>query len=195
MIDAIQGSPRWSGPPVLLRQTSFRALAEPRRFRRADGAVADGSLRVRFGEVEARGIALTPTGRDRYDALLGRDVAAWDASLPAGELGFLRAGLAYFTFRATGRVGTGTLADLVADRVLTATPIVYEDFLPRSAAGIFQSNLSGDGSKDASAEGSRRDAGWLSDVIGAQVADPYALYAAQQQASVDALPAGLGVSS
>jgi uncharacterized glyoxalase superfamily metalloenzyme YdcJ len=195
MIDAIQGPPRWSGPPVLLRQTSFRALAEPRRFRRADGAVADGSLRVRFGEVEARGIALTPTGRDRYDALLGRDVAAWDASLPAGELGFLRAGLAYFTFRATGRVGTGTLADLVADRVLTATPIVYEDFLPRSAAGIFQSNLSGDGSKDASAEGSRRDAGWLSDVIGAQVADPYALYAAQQQASVDALPAGLGISS
>ena len=189
MIDAIQGPPRWSGPPVLLRQTSFRALSEPRRFRTADGDVVDGSLRVRFGEVEARGIALTPAGRDRYDALLGRDVAAWDASLPAGELGFLRAGLAYFTFTATGRTGVGPLADLVADRVLTATPIVYEDFLPRSAAGIFQSNLTGDGTKDTSAEGSRRDAGWLSDVLRAEVADPYALYAAQQQASIDALPA------
>src|ERR1700712_1262575 len=67
MIDAIQGPPRWSGPEVLLRQTSFRALAEPRLFREADGTVADGALRVRFGEVEARGIALTPAGRVSYD--------------------------------------------------------------------------------------------------------------------------------
>ena len=59
MIDAIQGPPRWDGPDVLLRQTSFRALAEPRAFRRADGSVHASSLRVRFGEVEARGIALT----------------------------------------------------------------------------------------------------------------------------------------
>jgi uncharacterized glyoxalase superfamily metalloenzyme YdcJ len=198
MIDAIQGPPRWSGPAVLLRQTSFRALSEPRRFRTVDGDVVDGSLRVRFGEVEARGIALTPAGRDRYDELLGKDTATWDASLPAGELGFLRAGLAYFTFAATGRAAStahASLADLVADRVLTASPIVYEDFLPRSAAGIFQSNLTGDGRKDATVEGSRRDAGWLSDVIGSQVADPYALYAAQQQASIDALPAELGVAS
>ena len=55
MIDAIQGPPRWAGPDVLLRQTSFRALAEPRRFRDSDGTVTEGSLRVRFGEVEARG--------------------------------------------------------------------------------------------------------------------------------------------
>ena len=39
MIDAIQGPPAWHGPDVLLRQTSFRALAEPRRFRDADGTV------------------------------------------------------------------------------------------------------------------------------------------------------------
>ena len=38
MIDAIQGPPRWDGPDVLLRQTSFRALAEPRTFRRIDGS-------------------------------------------------------------------------------------------------------------------------------------------------------------
>lgn len=194
MIAAIQGPPKWSGPAVLLRQTSFRALAEPRWFRTAAGDVVDGSLRVRFGEVESRGIALTPAGRDRYDELIGRDTAAWDSSLPAGELGWLRTGLAYFTFSATGRTGSGTLADLVADRVLTATPIVYEDFLPRSAAGIFQSNLSGEGTKAEDVEGSRRDAGWLSDVIGAQLADPDALYAAQQQASIDALPADLRIT-
>ena len=49
MIDAVQGPPRWDGPDVLLRQTSFRALAEPRAFREADGSVGPGSLRVRFG--------------------------------------------------------------------------------------------------------------------------------------------------
>ena len=70
MIDEIQGPPRWDGPDVLLRQTSFRALAEPRTFRDADGAISEGTLRVRFGEVEARGIALTPAGRTRFDELV-----------------------------------------------------------------------------------------------------------------------------
>ena len=72
--------------------------------------------------------------------------------------------------------------------MLAATPIVYEDFLPRSAAGIFQSNLTDEGTRDDAVAGTRRDAGWLSDVLGTPVADPYALYAAQQQASVAALP-------
>ena len=36
----------------------------------ADGTVSDGALRVRFGEVEARGVALTPQGRERYDAAM-----------------------------------------------------------------------------------------------------------------------------
>ena len=74
MTDAIQGPPAWHGPAVLLRQTSFRALAEPRRFRDADGTVSDGTLRVRFGEVEARGVALTPKGRDRYDAAMAMPI-------------------------------------------------------------------------------------------------------------------------
>ena len=43
MIDEIQGPPRWDGPDVLLRQTSFRALAEPRRFSEADGRVTRAS--------------------------------------------------------------------------------------------------------------------------------------------------------
>ena len=60
MIDEIQGPPRWEGPDVLLRQTSFRALAEERLFRHPDGEVRSGSLRVRFGEVEQRVAARTP---------------------------------------------------------------------------------------------------------------------------------------
>jgi hypothetical protein len=34
-------------------------------------------------------------------------------------------------------------------------PVVYEDFLPRSAAGIFRSNLAADGSSDRSGRGRR----------------------------------------
>jgi uncharacterized glyoxalase superfamily metalloenzyme YdcJ len=211
MIDRIQGPPRWKGPDVLLRQTSFRALAERRRFRQPEGAVVDGALRIRFGEVEARGIALTAAGRDRYDAAMA-DVdrrlavdggdrrrvaeAVWTQTFPATELGLLRQGLAFFTF-ASGpngeQVPTNSsceeLADLVEVGALRMTPIVYEDFLPRSAAGIFQSNLTDEGRRADDRQGAARDAGWLSDVIGAQVADPVALYAAQQRASLAALRA------
>lgn len=190
MIDAIQGPPKWAGPDVLLRQTSFRALAEPRRFRTPAGDVVEGTLRVRFGEVEARGIALTPAGRDRYDEMLGRPAEAWSDALPHSELGWWRDGLAYCTVVATGKDPgrPGSLSELVGDGVLHAAPIVYEDFLPRSAAGIFQSNLTSDGTRDDAVAGTGRDRGWLADVIGAEVADPYALYQAQQDASIAALP-------
>lgn len=219
MIDTIQGPPRWDGPDVLLRQTSFRALAEPRRFREADGSVTTGALRVRFGEVEARGIALTPEGRDRYDAMLRQvdeqlaadpnavraDVArdVWAAGLPNSEHELLRQGLGFFTVtarpdRAIFRPAPGELLAqsggvwaLVDAGALEVTPIVYEDFLPRSAAGIFQSNLTADGSKDVAAEGSARTASWLAGVLEADVAEPTDLYARQQQASIDAALAAL----
>jgi uncharacterized glyoxalase superfamily metalloenzyme YdcJ len=233
MIDAIQGPPKWHGPDVLLRQTSFRALDERRTFREADGTMKAGTLRVRFGEVEARGMALTRAGRDRYDALLaevdrrcaagvgaagvgaagaGRrsEVAAevWREGLPDTELGLLREGFGFFTFapgsgsgspsssQSSSQSGYGTdpcdaspaaLARAVEAGRLTATPIVYEDFLPRSAAGIFQSNLTEAGTRDDDRAGSLRDAGWLSDVLGTDLADPFELYAAQQQASLNSL--------
>jgi uncharacterized glyoxalase superfamily metalloenzyme YdcJ len=82
----------------------------------------------------------------------------------------------------------GSACELVSDGVLEAVPIVYEDFLPRSAAGIFQSNLTADGNRDDRIAGTVRDAAWLSDVIGAAVADPAELYAAQQRSSIQALP-------
>jgi len=213
MIDAIQGPPRWDGPDVLLRQTSFRALDERRTFREPDGTLRAGTLRVRFGEVEARGIALTQAGRDRYDALLAeidrrvtdgagpRDevsAQAWREGLPGTELGLLREGLGFFTYApgpksqpAEGTVpcdaSPATLAAEVEAGRLTATPIVYEDFLPRSAAGIFQSNLTQTGTRNNGRAGSRRDAAWLSDVTGIELSDPFDLYAAQQRASLDRL--------
>lgn len=205
MIDTIQGPPAWKGPDVLLRQTSFRALAEPRAMRLADGSVESGALRVRFGEVEARGIALTRDGRALYDDLLGRvdevarnsaeargDIAraVWELHMPGSEEELAAKGLAYFTYHlAADRPRDGShpptgIGDLVRQGWVQAEPIVYEDFLPRSAAGIFQSNLSGEGTRDNDQEGTAYDAAWLSGAMGRDVLDPYALYARQQGRSL-----------
>ncbi|MEV5878278.1 VOC family protein [Streptomyces sp. NPDC052101] len=207
MIDTIQGPPAWKGPDVLLRQTSFRALAEPRAMRTPDGSVVSGALRVRFGEVEARGIALTRQGRALYDELLGRvdeqaarnpsaaarsDIAraVWEQHMPGSEQELAIGGLAYFTYRINpGRPRDGSrppagLGELVRQGWVRAEPIVYEDFLPRSAAGIFQSNLSGEGTRDNGQQGAAYDAGWLSGAIGRDVLDPFALYERQQNRSV-----------
>jgi uncharacterized glyoxalase superfamily metalloenzyme YdcJ len=186
MIDRIQGPPRWGGPDVLLRQTSFRALAEPRRFRLPDGAVVDGDLKVRFGEVECRGIALTPAGMDLYHSLVGADADAWQAKVPGTEEGLRQAGLAWFTYE--GRKGASeTLDAAIASGSVVATPVVYEDFLPRSAAGIFRSNLTGSGSRSDDEQGVHRDRRWLSAALERTVHDPQELYAAQQAASLAAL--------
>ena len=195
MIDAIQGPPRWDGPDVLLRQTSFRALAEPRAFRRADGSVHESALRVRFGEVEARGIALTAAGRALYDELTAEhaDGRRWSERLPVTERALAAADLAFFQYElAADRRRDGTrppadVAGLLDGGWVTAHPIVYEDFLPRSAAGIFQSNLTDGGSRDDAEAGADLDADWLAGALGRELADPVSLYAAQRERSLDAV--------
>ncbi|MDQ8705360.1 DUF1338 family protein [Streptomyces sp. LHD-70] len=206
MIDTIQGPPLWDGPDLLLRQTSFRALAEPRALRTPDGRVEKGALRVRFGEVEARGIALTREGRALYDRLLtlvdaeaAADPAAdrgelaralWSTHVPSTEQELAARELAYFTYHANparqrdGSEPPNGLRELVAQGWLRAEPIVYEDFLPRSAAGIFQSNLTGEGSRNNDLSGAAHDSAWLSGAIGREVLDPYALYERQQHESL-----------
>ena len=66
---------------------------------------------------------------------------------------------------------------LVLSGVLQPEPIVYEDFLPRSAAGIFASNLTDGGTMDADQGGAERDADWMADVMGKTVHVPEELYA------------------
>lgn len=157
MIDAIQGPPATDGPPVLLRQTSFRALAEPRTFRNPDGTVFEGSLRVRFGEVEARGVALTRAGRERYDTAM-TDQEHWDRYFPATDTEMAAQGLAYY------RGGDPT------------KPVVYEDFLPASAAGIFRSNLDRDAQPAAADDTGDYSLDWMAGAIGRHIHDPYDLY-------------------
>lgn len=225
MIDEVQGPPAGDWPDVLLRQTSFRALAEKTTFRHADGSLHEGELRVRFGEVEQRGIALTPAGREFYDELVAEvdrlraagaaemgeapprlDVAAqvWRQRLPRTEADLIAAGLAFATYAPTpegvqrvraGQTAPQDLPALLEGGWVEATPIVYEDFLPRSAAGIFASNLTADGRRDADQDGAERDIAWLAEAIGRPIAVPEELYEAQQTDSLTAVAAALRLTS
>ena len=74
-----QGLPakeRIEGPPsrrcpILLRQTSIKALEEQVTFAAGgDGDKTHGTHTARFGEVEQRGAAVTRKGRELYDRLL-----------------------------------------------------------------------------------------------------------------------------
>jgi uncharacterized glyoxalase superfamily metalloenzyme YdcJ len=183
-------------------------------FREPNGDIRQGELRVRFGEGEARGIALTPRGRRRYDQLVGevdqrlaqtpgrtrQEVAAdvWAAGLPDSEAELARQDLAFFTFHPGERIADGTapprdLAGLLAGGWLVAEPIVYEDFLPRSAAGIFASNLSGRGEMHTAQGGAHRDADWMSEAIGRPIRVPERLYADQRAESLTRAVAVLGL--
>ncbi len=78
--------------------------------------------------------------------------------------------------------------------MLVPEPIVYEDFLPRSAAGIFASNLTDEGTRDDDLAGTPYDIDTLSEVIGRPIADPTLLYEAQQSASLAAAARQLGLA-
>ncbi len=177
--------------PILLRQTSFKAIEEDVVF----PGDQPGQHTARFGEIEQRGAALTPAGRALYDRLLeqartGTDgsyaerLATAFADFPDTEDALRDRGLAYFRYEPVGGVGTvpaGDPADWIAAGQVRATPIVYEDFLPVSAAGIFQSNL-GDDEQRSYATSAAQAA--FEAALGASVRDPFALYAELEAQSI-----------
>ncbi|WP_374389827.1 VOC family protein [Brevundimonas sp.] len=191
--ETIEGPPA-RACPILLRQTSFKALEEKIAFPGADGAVA-GTHTARFGEIEQRGCALTPTGRALYDAALAKkDFTA----LPDDWTQLRRQGLAWFRYapsdQGLARAGrlSGDLDSLVGSGDVVAQPITYEDFLPVSAAGIFQSNLGAEARGSAYAvDPAKAD---FEAALGRPVHDEMALYQAEQDASVAATLKALGVS-
>lgn len=205
--EVVEGPPR-RRHAILLRQTSFKALEEPIVF---TGDGADGSHTARFGEIEQRGMALTRAGRALYDQLLARvrsmDGAGSTSADYAERLAtafrdfpdeldaLLAQGLAFFRWRVVDAEGLARMArsgapfDLQALRaqgIAVASPIVYEDFLPVSAAGIFQSNLGGAEQKSYAANAAQEA---FEAALGAPVADEIALYEQSQQASIDAVRA------
>ncbi|MEF0941330.1 2-oxoadipate dioxygenase/decarboxylase HglS [Rhizobium sp. BR 362] len=191
--------------PILLRQTSFKALEEAVSFAGEHGAWQAGSHTARFGEIEQRGVALTPKGRGLYDKLLkdtrarvrpaadGSNAGEYEAALaavfqafPDDWNGIRKAGLGYFSYSLTekGKAVSKRKADLetaIEDGLVQFDPIVYEDFLPVSAAGIFQSNLGDDAAQEFVASPNQvmfeRD-------LGASVLDEFAHYAGIERASL-----------
>ncbi len=181
--------------PILLRQTSFKALAETVRFR--GGFDQEGAHTARFGEVEQRGIALTPKGRALYDELLGKaqDAAASKDYASRLEQAFAdfpddldtirEQGLGYFEYSPVPGAGAGSgvrdIEQLLRDGAVRASPMLYEDFLPVSAAGIFQSNL---GAAERRTYLRADNRGALEQALGCDIVDEFALYEAQQASSI-----------
>lgn len=201
----IEGPPR-RACPILLRQTSFKALEEAVHFPDNEGGDA-GTHTARFGEIEQRGLALTAKGRALYDQLLtqardaggagstggdyGQRLQAVFASFPDDHDTLRQEGLGYYRYQLTdaGRAAPERVADLpaevlVAAGLATADPIVYEDFLPVSAAGIFQSNLGG-GEQRAYAAHANREA--FEQALGTAVNDEFEIYERIQAESLAAL--------
>lgn len=194
------------------------------------GAGERGSHSARFGEVEQRGAALTNMGRARYDEAIvaakrrrlleeGREheyKALFDALLPDDWEALRKEGLIWTKYSMTGkgedlakalRSGHGSNVDLknleqaLDEGFITWKPILYEDFLPLSAAGIFQSNLHQDVSDEVEAGGkqgiddgeSRRQ---LSGALGDDgMIDEMGLYQIQQVESLQRCRDALGLGS
>lgn len=172
--DIIEGPPTRKCP-ILLRQTSFKALTEKVIFKDNAKNKKTGEHKARFGEIEQRGAALTQKGLDLYNKLLGKTRKTIGGSpnaenateynqllkenfksfpdtyeeLQSKKLAFFH----YFTTDKSKNIAkdkTYTKSDvnqLLKDNYLTVEPLVYEDFLPVSAAGIFASNLGTDDAK------------------------------------------------
>ena len=199
----IEGPPR-RRCPILLRQTSFKALDEPIAF-----TDAKGSHSARFGEIEQRGIALTPKGRALYDQLLNAardELGAFPnegnaaryrelmeqhfQAFPDNHAQMREQGLAYFRYFATeqGLAACGTadqprtLEALVAAGHIDVEPLVYEDFLPVSAAGIFQSNLGEAAQSHYAANSNQAE---FEKALGCQTLNELTLYGETQQRSID----------
>ncbi|PRA52260.1 MULTISPECIES: VOC family protein [Pseudomonas] len=202
----IEGPPRRQCP-ILLRQTSFKALDEAIAF--TDQQQASGSHSARFGEIEQRGAALTPQGRALYDRLLNAardELKAFPNEANAQRYNRLmqqhfeafpdtwaelrEQGLAYFRYFVSEQGQAASAAELQGldlDALLDAgylymEPLVYEDFLPVSAAGIFQSNL-GDAAQSHYAQHANQAA--FEQALGRRTIDELGLYAQTQQRSID----------
>ncbi len=192
--------------PILLRQTSFKALQENVRFLDQKNGEAIGSHTARFGEIEQRGAALTPKGRLLYDELLNKareqagDTSEKNAdnyraclaetfkAFPDSLEELHDEKLAYFLYypTASGLAKTGsfnanvTIDELIKMGVISYEPIVYEDFLPVSAAGIFQSNLGDDAQAEYSSTSNHDQ---FIQILGTPTIDELTLYKEAQDRS------------
>ncbi|EEA26437.1 hypothetical protein EYB26_006145 [Talaromyces marneffei] len=209
--DGIEGPPNRSCP-ILLRQTSFRALEEPVNFFNEGYSLVHSTHAARFGEIEQRGAAVTPQGRALYDKCLHdaheRVAAASSSSLtfdsalsstfskyPDNWSELRTQGLVYFRYKvnmdydsardkAKGLPFQIPIDRLLALGVVDYEPIIYEDFLPFSAAGIFKSNLSDKPERPLAKRPNASAQSALEDALGCKTLDSFDIYRRLQQESI-----------
>ena len=153
-----------------------------------DGTVTASELRVRFGEVEARGIRVSPAGQALVDPLPA-DAHAWAAACRRPSASWLgpewpgSPPLAVPTrWTVTSRVrGRPTIATLSSTRVrVRLEPVACTRTSCPGPRPDFRSNLTEDGTAAAQAVGVVRDAGVASGALSAAPsATRWQLYAAQ----------------
>lgn len=187
--------------PILLRQTSFKALEEPVKFLTENETFVEGKHTARFGEIEQRGAALTRKGRKLYDTLLhqARELANTDnnksystaltevfADFPDDWDSLRKNKLAFFEYQLIGQAldDLNELESAILSGRVVCTPIIYEDFLPVSAAGIFQSNLGEEGGQNFT-ENANQAA--FEKALGTAVTDEFSLYEKLELASLQRL--------
>ncbi|KAF3765199.1 DUF1338-domain-containing protein [Cryphonectria parasitica EP155] len=224
--DRIEGPPERKCN-ILLRQTSFLAVDEGILFSEIDGNELKGSHCARFGEVEQRGAALTLKGRKIYDEMItkvnrlgllqaGKESeykTVFDNAFPDDWEALRAEGLIWAEYSLTEKGQTlatsgkpreavaapRTLQQAISHGLVSWAPIQYEDFLPLSAAGIFQSNLHQDPSsikevtdtENATAESKRQ----LQQVLGGEgMLDEMELYRAQEMRSIEEVCAALDLT-
>ena len=193
-----------------------------------DGLV-EASHRARFGEIEERGAAVTAKGRELYDKLLEESMSKAREALGPEEVDAImakafeqypddwndlrRQGLIYCEFRCGQQAWQSSkppkilveeqslLEALIQRGIIEASPITYEDFLPFSAAGIFQSNLlpsrpKAAGPLDLKRNTNSEDKSGLERAMGGPLIDTNKWYAKAQRRSLEtcALSLGLKVS-
>lgn len=192
--------------PILLRQTSFKALEEAIQFPEKEKAIR-GKHRARFGEIEQRGVALRPTGFNLYSEktelvrrkitpkvdgsnskeyylILNDEFADFPDDLEVmrqQELVYLAYSPTEKGLKNKGKLINKNLESLLQQGFVDYTPIVYEDFLPVSAAGIFTSNL---GEVDPQALQASGNQAAFEEALGAKVHDPFSLYQRLEEESI-----------
>lgn len=206
----VEGPPRRKCP-IFLRQTSFKALEEAVQFQGESSEEAGthtarfGEIEQRGTALTAKGremydrmlnAAREKTGGAPTEANAAQymqNLAESFADFPDDYRELYDAGLAYFYFQPNIKskeqlahfsheeLCAENITQLLDAGIVKIEPIVYEDFLPVSAAGIFQSNLgeNGQGHYD-----SQSNQAIFEQALGANVLDSNALYQTIQDKSL-----------
>jgi uncharacterized glyoxalase superfamily metalloenzyme YdcJ len=212
----IKTIPVWQGPVgknFILRQTSCLAPPVKLKFPNGDGTFEVAEYQETFVEFEERLQALTPKGRELFEALFDEGKAALKlnesdpgygehyyavmrealSSFPSDMRTLWDEGLAYFTFEASAKTTQpiGDLDTLVAKGAVKLVPQQYEDFFGPAATNIFNSNI---GLEDVSNVGIAKpdSQATFEKALGREVVNMYDYYQQIQDASKEQILRQLG---